>query len=156
MSDGNDSDTVATGEFDQIQVALEVVISGHEILRLATDRGFQNVVVVGIATNLQITGGLRNRRPCRNKLNEQLNLAARILESPPQSRPVEDFENFGELRQRGYGTKISAPPTIDHLARWPGGFETRRPERWNQIDSRAGFGPRSRPKGMLTPFGNPI
>jgi hypothetical protein len=28
--------------------------------------------------------------------------------------------------------------------------------RSNQFNSRAGFGPRSRPKGMLTPFGNPI
>jgi hypothetical protein len=26
----------------------------------------------------------------------------------------------------------------------------------NQLNSRAGFEPRSRPKGMLTPFGNPI
>jgi len=26
----------------------------------------------------------------------------------------------------------------------------------NQLNSRAGFEPRSRPKGMLAPFGNPI
>ena len=26
----------------------------------------------------------------------------------------------------------------------------------NQVNSRAGFEPRSRPKGMLAPFGNPI
>jgi hypothetical protein len=54
LADGNHFDPMTLDHRDQIRVALQVIISGHEVARPAADGRLQDLVVIGIAAHPQL------------------------------------------------------------------------------------------------------
>ena len=42
--------------FDEIEVALEIVVTGNQVRRLASDSSFEDFIVIGVAAGFQFPG----------------------------------------------------------------------------------------------------
>jgi hypothetical protein len=81
LLDGHDSDSVATGHLDEIDVAFEIVVPGYEILRFPMDSRLQDFVVIGIAADIQHSRRLNYRGAGGDQANKSVRLAQCVLES---------------------------------------------------------------------------
>src|SRR3990167_5363762 len=81
------------------KVALEIIISGHQELRSATDGRFQDLIVIGITTDLQIPRNLDDVCTSRDKPDKCFCLLGWIYKASHQPWPVKNLYDFGELRQ---------------------------------------------------------
>ena len=97
LSDRNDPNSMPSRHLDQIEVAFEIIIPGYQVSRFTTDGCFQDLVVIGITTYLQLTGSLHNVSASRNQPYKCLYLAGGIPKPSDQSWPAKDFGNFSEL-----------------------------------------------------------
>jgi len=82
-----------------VKVALEIIISGHQELRSATDGRFQDLIVIGITTDLQIPRNLDDVCTSRDKPDKCFCLLGWIYKASHQPWPVKNLYDFGELRQ---------------------------------------------------------
>ena len=122
LTNGHDSDSVALGNFDYLEVAFEVVIPGHEVPRFATNGRFQDHVVIGIAADLEVARDLGNIGPCRDEPDEGFRVPARIFKPSGQPWPAEDFCDLGDLRKRCDSGEVATPPARNHLPGRTGGL----------------------------------
>jgi hypothetical protein len=98
---------VASSRHNEIDVALQIVVSGDEISRVAPDGCFQDFVIIGIATCPQITGGRGHGRPSHDKPEECFGFLREIAKSSGQTRTPKDIGNFGKLGERCNSLKVS-------------------------------------------------
>ena len=98
LSDGDNSNPVPSGHLDQIKVALEIVVSGNQIHRVATDSGFEDFIVIGIAAGFQFTGSFNQRRPRGHQSDKPFSIPRRISESSQEARAVKNLRELCELR----------------------------------------------------------
>jgi len=61
---------VTPRHLDQIEVAFQIVIPGHEVSCFATDGGLQGLVIVGITARPEITRYCDDVRPGRDEASE--------------------------------------------------------------------------------------
>lgn len=101
---------------DQIEVAFQIVIPGHEVSCFATDGGLQDLVIVGITARPEITRYCDDVRPGRDEANESFDLLAGIRKLSGQSWTAKDLGNLGELWERGDDVKFAAQPACNDLA----------------------------------------
>lgn len=126
LPNGDNPDPVLSGHLDQVEVAFEIVISRHQVPRSATDRCFQDLIIIGIATDFDLAGSLDNHRAGYNQPDKCLTVFAGIPELFTQSWPFEDFGNFAELEKRRNDAEIAALPTVNYLSGRAGRLQKRR------------------------------
>jgi hypothetical protein len=108
---------VTPRDLDQIEVAFQIVIPGHEVSRFATDGGLQDLVIVGITARPEITRYCDDVRPGRDESNESFGLMAGICKLSGQSWTAKDLGNLDELWEGGDNVKLAAQPACNDLAR---------------------------------------
>ena len=117
---------MVSGHFDEIEVALEIVVTGNQVRRLAVDSSFEDFIVIGIAAGFQSLGNCNQRCPRGYQSDKPRGLPLRIFESSQESRPVKNLREFGELRERRYGAEFIPAPCADNLSGRTGRFEKSR------------------------------
>ena len=98
---------MAPSGHDEIEVALEIVVSGYKISRVALDGCFEDFVVIGITTCPQITGGRGYGRPSHDQPEECFCLLLGIAKSSGQTGTPKDLGDFGKLGERCDSLKVS-------------------------------------------------
>jgi hypothetical protein len=116
LPDRNDSDSIPSRHFDQVEVTFKIIVSGNQVLCFATDCSFQDLVVIGIAAYFQFVRCLYDRRPSRDQSNKCLCVPVGIPKPSYQSWSAENFCDFAELRGRRDDTELVIPPGGDDLS----------------------------------------
>ena len=111
---------------DEIEVALEIVVTGNQVRRLAVDSSFEDFIVIGVAAGFQSPGNFDQRCPRGYQFDKPRPLPLRIFESSQEARPVKNLSEFGELRERRYGGELIPAPCGDNLSGRTGRFEKSR------------------------------
>ena len=112
--------------FDEIEVALEIVVTGNQVRRLAVDSSFEDFIVIRIAAGLQFPGSFNESCTRGYQSDKPLRIPLRIFESSRESRPIKNLREFGELRERGYGAEFIPAPCGENLSGRTGRFEKSR------------------------------
>ena len=101
--------------FDQSEVAFQIIIPGYEASCLATDGGFQDLVIVRIPARPDITRYCDDVRPGRDEPNESFDFLAGIPKLSGQSGTAKDLGNLGELWERCEDLTFAAQPACNDL-----------------------------------------
>jgi len=112
--------------FYEIEVALEIVVTGNQVRRLASDSSFEDFIVIGIAAGFQFPGNFNRRCTRGNQSDKPCCIPLGIFENSQESRPVKNLREFGELRERGYGAEFIPAPCADNMSGRTGWFEKSR------------------------------